>query len=95
MATLEGQAFVAATNARLQEIGAELVLLRTDQDAATAAVMNITEDVANFKTELRATTTATYELIQQQQHQQQHDLASVQAQVVGLDLSNTLSIVDE
>ena len=84
METLEAHAFVQATNARFREIGTELGLLRTNQDAATATVISITEDIAGVRTEVRNT----------QQINQEH-FAQAQAQVASLSLDNLSIMIDE
>ena len=83
MATLDGQAFVDQTNVALQQVRAELQVLRAEQDAATATVTNITADVSTFKGEQR-------EQARQLVLQYQSDLAILQGHLAGLNLPDLM-----
>ena len=87
MANADGQAFMDQTIASLIQINNKLGLLRTDQDAATATVMSITEDVAAFKAEQRVATTAHAERVQNEFASQRNEINQLQAQLAALDLS--------
>ena len=83
MAALDGQAFMDQTNIVLQEVRAELQVLRAEQDAATATVTNITADVTTFKGEQR-------EQARLLVLQYQSDLASLQGHLAGLNLPDLM-----
>ena len=83
MAALDGQAFMDQTNVVLQEVRAELQVLRAEQDAATATVTNITADVSTFKGEQR-------EQARLLVLQYQHDLANLQGLLAGLNLPDLM-----
>ena len=92
MAGLDGQAFMDQTNAILLEVRAELQTLRTEQDAATATVTNVTADVGTFRVELR-------EQLRVLVMQQQQDLANMHGLLAGLNLPDLMAtqglIMDE
>ena len=78
------------TTTNLLHINNELGLLRNDQDAATATVMSITDDVAAFKAEQRVATTAHAERVQNEFLLQQNQTIALQAQIAALDLNQLL-----
>ena len=80
MAAVDGQAFIDQTTLALQQVRAELQVLRAEQDAATATVTNIRADVSTFKGEQR-------EQLRQLVVQYQGDLAMLQGHVAGLNLT--------
>ena len=92
MAGLDGQAFMDQTNAILLEVRAELQILRTEQDAATATVTNVTTDVGTFRGEQR-------EQMRLLVAQYQQDLANMQGLITGLNLPDLMAtqglIMDE
>ena len=92
MAGLDGQAFMDQTNAILLEVRAELQTLRTEQDAATATVTNVTADVGTFRVELR-------EQLRVLVTQQQQDIANMQGLLASLNLPDLMAtqglIMDE
>ena len=83
MAALDGQAFVDQTNVALQQVRAELQVLRAEQDAATATATNITADVSTIKGEQR-------EQARQLVLQYQSDLALLQGHLAGLNLPDLM-----
>ena len=83
MATLDGQAFIDQTTIALQQVRAELQVLRAEQDAATATVTNITADVSTFKSDQREQARL---LVQQYQS----DLAILQGHLAGLNLPDLM-----
>ena len=83
MAAMDGQAFMDQTNQAMQEVRAELQVLRAEQDAATATVTNITADVSTFKGEQR-------EHARLLVMQYQSDLANLQALLAGLNLPDLM-----